>query len=266
MHIIIPTRGRTDKQFTLQAFPRELRKRTTLVCPKAERVRLKCLDDDIEVIAQPDADMTIAQKRKWIIEEWHRSGHEKILMFDDDLSFATRINEIDSHLKPIKGEELGAEIQRLEQKLGPEFPHVGFGQRQGNNHAPNGWQSPGRMMFSLGYYLPIVVNECELGRIETREDMDITLQLLLKGYPNAVCHTTVNDQWKYDAPGGCTNERTLERSNADAVKLAKLHPGYVTVVDKPYKSSVPRKEVVCQWQKALQDGRRLRCIPLDKLP
>ena len=115
-------------------------------------------------------------------------------------------------------------------------------------------------MFSLGYYLPIVVRECKLGRIETREDMDITLQLLRKGYPNAVWQTTVNDQRKYDAPGGCTNERTIERSNADAHELARLHPGYVSVVERAYEASVPRKEVICRWQKALQAGLTFRSI------
>src|SRR5215469_9850485 len=33
---------------------------------------------------------------------------------------------------------------------------------------------------------------------------------------------TVTDQ-KFNAPGGCTNERTIEGSNADAYKLAELH-------------------------------------------
>ena len=40
MQIIIPTRGRTNQQFTLQVLPPELRERTTLVCPKREAVRL----------------------------------------------------------------------------------------------------------------------------------------------------------------------------------------------------------------------------------
>jgi hypothetical protein len=110
------------------------------------------------------------------------------------------------------------------------------------------------MIYSLGYYLPKVVEECELGRIETREDMDVTLQLLRKGYPNAVWHTTVANQRKYNAPGGATNERTVESMNADAYKLARLHPGYVRVDDKRYKTSVPRLEVHCSWKKALQDA------------
>jgi hypothetical protein len=257
MPIIIPTRGRVNQQLTLLSLPRELRKQTTIVCPKQEEVRLGCLDDDVEAVAQPVPDWKIAQKRKWIMEEWLRRGYEKILMFDDDLCFATRICKSDRRLRPISGEELGAEIQRLADKLGPEFPHVGFGPRQGNNNVQAGWKTPSRMIYSLGYYLPIVLKECELGRIETREDMDITLQLLRKGYPNAVWHTTVNDQ-KFNAPGGCTNERTIERSNADAYRLAELHPGYVSVVEKDYKASVPRKEVICRWQKALEDGQRHR--------
>jgi hypothetical protein len=138
--------------------------------------------------------------------------------------------------------------------LSPDVPHVGFGPRQGNHTKEAGWQI-GRMIYTLGYYLPVVVEKCELGRIETREDMDLTLQLLRKGYPNAVWHTTVADQRMYNAPGGATNERTIESSNADAHKLATFHLGFVSVVEKAYKASVPRNEVVCQWQEALRDGR-----------
>jgi len=254
MQIVIPTRGRTDRQFTLQSLSGEWRKRTTIVCPKNEAVRLSRLYDDVEIVVQPDPTMTIARKRAWMMREYLRCGYDKILMFDDDLCFATRVSESGRRLRPIRGDELGAEIQRLEEKLGPEFPHVGFGPRQGNHNQEAGWKTPARMMYSLAYYLPIVVKQCELGRIETREDMDVTLQLLRKGYPNAVWQTTVNDQRKYDAPGGCTNERTIESSNADAYKLAELHPDYVSTIERPYKVSVPRIEVSCRWKKALEDG------------
>jgi hypothetical protein len=243
------------QQLTLDSLPGELRRRTTIICPKKEVWKLSGLDERIEVIAQPNPDWTIARKRRWILEHFHELGVEKIIMLDDDLRFATRISEDDWHLKEIRGHDLIEQFWILEQKLGPEFPHVGFGPRQGNNRLDEvGWKTPSRMIYSLGYYLPIVVKECELGRIETREDMDLTLQLLRKGYPNAVWHTTVNDQRKFDAPGGATNERTIERSNADALKLIELHPGYVSVVQKDYKASVPRMEVICQWQKALEDG------------
>jgi hypothetical protein len=262
MRIIIPTRGRKDKQLTVQSLvaplgDREFMSRVTLVCPQKEFSGLRAARDDYDVVAQPDATWTISKKRKWIIEEWHRRGEDKIIMLDDDLRFATRESEQDWHLKEITGAELRAEFKNLEEKLGPEFPHVGFGPRQGNNTLEEvGWKSPAKMCYSLGYYLPVVVKEVELGRIETREDMDITLQLLRKGYPNAVWMTTVNDQRKYDAPGGATDERTIESSNTDARRLAELHPGYVSFTERKYKASVPRIEVICQWKKALEDGLR----------
>jgi hypothetical protein len=107
MRIIIPTRGRTNQQITLQSLPSEWRKRTIIVCPKIEAFKLGGLDERLEIVAQPDPDWTIAQKRKWIIEEWSQRGYERILMFDDDLCFATRIGESDWRLREIRGEELG---------------------------------------------------------------------------------------------------------------------------------------------------------------
>jgi hypothetical protein len=267
MQIIIPTRGRTNQQLTLQSFNSELRRHTTLVCPKKEVFKLGGLSDDIRVVAQPDPDWTIAQKRKWIIQEWFIQKIDKIIMLDDDLRFATRISETDWKLKEIRGEELCQEFERLSGKLGEFYPHVGFGPRQGNNTLEEvGWKTPGRMCYSLGYFLPVVMAECELGRIETREDMDMTLQLLRKGYPNAVWQTTVNDQRKFDAPGGATLERTIERSNEDARKLARLHAGYVSVTEKKYKSSgeggaySSRLEVIVQWKKAFEDGVSKRAM------
>jgi hypothetical protein len=254
MQIIIPTRGRTNQQLTLQSLPGELLKRTTLVCPKNEAGSLFRLHKNVDIVVEPDAPMTIAPKRAWIMRTWLEAGYAKIIMLDDDLTFSARISQNSKRLRSIQGEELVPEFARIEQMLSPEVPHVGFGTRQGNHTKNAGWKTPDKMLYSLGYYLPIVVKECELGRIRTREDYDVTLQLLRKGYPNAVWHTTVNDQRQFGAPGGATNGRTVESSNADAHELARLHPGYVTTVQKNYKASVPRVEVICQWQKALRDG------------
>src|SRR6516225_6971434 len=148
MQIVIPTRGRTDRQFTLQSLPGELRKRTRLVCPKREASGLYRLYNDVgvKIVIEPYPNIKIAQKREWIMREWLRYGHEQVLMLDDDLSFSTRISETDWHLKPICGEELIPEFQRIEDKLGPEYPHVGFGPRQWNHLKKAGWQTPDRMM------------------------------------------------------------------------------------------------------------------------
>jgi hypothetical protein len=176
-------------------------------------------------------------------------------MLDDDLTFATRISENDTDLRAIQGEELIPKFARIEEMLSPEYPHVGFGQRQNNHLEEAGWKTTGaKMVCTLGYYLPIVAKEVRWDLVELREDICVTLQLLLKGYPNAVWTETVVDQ-RYDAPGGCNTYRTIEMSNAEAEKLAALFPDYVRVVERAYKGSIPRLEVICQWQRALEDGR-----------
>jgi hypothetical protein len=150
MRIVIPTLGRTDQQITLRQLPPELRKQTSLVCPKREAPELYRLYEDVEIVVQPDPDWTIAKKRAWIMRSWLEAGYDKILMLDDDLRFATRITDADSRLRPIYGKELIPEFRRIEEMLGPEFPHVGFGTRQGNNTQAAGWKTPGRMVYSLG--------------------------------------------------------------------------------------------------------------------
>lgn len=263
LQIIIPTHGRRNEQLTVQLLPKQLMSRTTLVCPKKEYGYLRSIRDDYNVVAQPNDEWGIAKKREWIINEWYSQGFTKIIMLDDDLRFATRVSADDWHLRPIAGEELEREFNRLEDKLGQDFPHVGFGQRQGNNVLEEvGWKTPSKQVCSLGYYLPIVTVECRWDLVELREDMCATLQLLLKGYPNAVWTETVVDQRQFDAPGGCSRYRTVEMNNSEAERLANLFPGYVTVVARKYKDpkkkSNTRLETVVQWNKALQDGHNAR--------
>jgi hypothetical protein len=258
MQIVIPTRGRTDRQLTLESLPPKWRKRATLICPKLEAVRLAHLYPDVEIVIQPDPTWKIAQVRHWIVQTWHQYGYDKILMLDDDLTFATRISADGTSLQTIWGEELGAEIQRLEDKLGSEFPHVGFAPRLFNNNAGAGWnlpERPQRMMYTLGYYLPIVAKECRCDLVDLREDFCVTLQLLLKGYPNAVWNTTVADNRETNAPGGCSSYRTDELSEAEAWKLAALFPEYVRVEQRKY----GRPEVRVEWKQALKHGQRMRC-------
>jgi hypothetical protein len=256
MQIVIPTKGRRNDQLTVASLVGSgLLERTTLVCPQKEYGMLSSFRTDLQVVAQPDPTWKIHQKRAWILQKWHSLGFDKIIMLDDDLRFATRISEDDWHLKELRGPDLAKEFDRLEEMLSPQVPHVGFGQRQGNNRLEEvGWKTPGKMCYALAYYLPVVIQECELGRIHLREDMELSLQLLLKGYPNAILTETTVDQRGYDKPGGTSDERTVELSNAEALKLAALFPGYVSTVERKYKASLPRVEVIVQWEKALRDG------------
>jgi hypothetical protein len=84
----------------------------------------------------------------------------------------------------------------------------------------------------------------------------VSLQLLLKGYRNAIWTRTVTDQTT-NAPGGCSTYRTPDTNDAEAEKFAKLFPDYVSVVERDYTTS-SRLEPIVQWKKALKDGLKHR--------
>ena len=265
--IMIPTRGRVGEQQTLRSLSPLLRADTILVCPAEERDMLfqhtasAWLDHEgnaVRIVTQPEHITTIAAKRKWMMEWAQERGIEKVLMLDDDLFFYYRYwkpeaknGAGDWRLLDSDDDHTTQWINVLMDHIAPGVPHGGFGPRQGNNNFPDGWLIGGaRMMLALAYHVPTVLRHAELGRIDTREDMDVALQLLRKGFPNVITHDFCVGQKSYAAPGGCDIERTTEKSDADAYKLAELHPGFVKVVQKEYKGH-PRKEVIVQWKRAL---------------
>lgn len=252
LRVIIPTFRRTDQQHTFRGLPAEWKAQTTFVVDKTDAASLehRYKATGCEVLVHPEEVKTIAQKRAWILRELR---HGKIVMFDDDLRFAYRPNPAFTKLEGAQTGVVGNFLNELSLTL-DSYVHAGWSARQGNNRLTSGFVYNTRMMYVLGYRRADVVEHCELGRIETREDMDVTLQLLRKGFPNAVMTNICADQ-AYNAPGGASMERTVESSNADAHKLAALHPGLVRITEKSYKASVPRLEVVCSWKEAYESSR-----------
>lgn len=253
MQIVIPTRGRKNNQLTLRNLPRELQAQSVLVCPAKERLALVTDFPHVSVIVQPDDDIGIAKKRQWIMESWKS---EKLVMLDDDLRFAVRRDDDPGLFRKAELTDISRAFKELEEILSEDVPHAGFSARGsgiGDSAKRGGWQDGKRMMYVLGYHVPTVNKNAEFGRISTHEDIDICLQLLLKGFPNKVNFSFVVDQ-KFGSPGGCTGERTIPQNNLDCEMLANLHPGYIRLSQKEYTSSTPRLEVVCAWQKAMNDG------------
>lgn len=264
MHIYIPTYRRTHRQRTWQFLSEHWRQRTTFVCDEEDQPALtKMIGAHKAAIWIVDT-KTIAEKRALIMK---KSPHRHILMLDDDLRFCIRTyddpilkQEAKDLGKPRPGsftlpnatpKQVEKALLKVQKRLeSGKYAHIGFGARQGNNTLPNyGWRKNARMIYALGYDLKVVRKVCELGRIETREDMDYTLQLLRAGYRNCINVEMVVDQY-YNAVGGARDQRTVESGNRDAVRLARLHPGLVKVVERAYKQSIPRKEVVVSWRKA----------------
>jgi len=281
MRLYIPTRGRVDIQLTLQNMPEAWRKRTTIVCPKDEmHAHLKNWPS-CACIMQPDPKMSIAQKRAFIFKTAAGLKQEKIMMLDDDLSFCPRHEYVKQFAGFQKGtakdwrayREKHPEASGLYKCSDPEDPkidlafrriesmlntyrHGGFGPRLMNQEMWGEFMLNRRSMYANAYHVPTVIKHCKLGRIEHREDFDYTLQLMKKGFENAIyCWVVVEQYEGYNAEGGASLERSMKPSNADAYKLARLHPGLVKVKQKDYLVSTPRAEVVIRWQNAIQLGK-----------
>ncbi len=267
LKIIIPTKGRVKQQLTLQNLPPELQAQTVLVCPEIEVSSLKTefrfwmrQPTGTAIWAQPAEIKTIAQKRHWILKACNDLGWTKIVMLDDDLRFAVRREDDPGLFRAAVNQDIIDAFMQLESVLGSDTPHAGFSARGGgisDTAKQGGWQAGKRMMYVLGYHVPTVLQEAIHGRISTHEDMDVCLQLLVKGFPNSVNFSFVVDQ-KFGNKGGCTDERTLEQNNADSYQLALWFPDYVKAKEKEYKGQANRVEVVCQWVKAMKDGIRNR--------
>lgn len=251
MRIYIPTHRRLDKQITYHGLPEYWKEKTVLVVDAQDAAQVSYHMDlqSAHILVVPEEVKTIAAKRAWIINQ---ATEDRIVMLDDDLRFFSKRDDDPTKLVKSTPIEIDAKLVELDSRL-VQHVHAGFSARQGNNHLPRGWKTPHRMMYVLGYRPAVLRAECELGRIENREDFDLTLQLLRKGFPNAVSADICVDQ-TYNADGGVKDQRTVESSNADADKLAALHPGFVKVKEKAYTGSVPRKEVIVQWAKALKAG------------
>lgn len=249
MEILIPTYRRVNRQLTLNALPKKWRNRTTLVVDAIDAREFDKINHDVEIMVAPKSIKTIAQKRAWILRQWHG----RILMLDDDLRFAARMPGT-TKLKQADDAAVDAALSAVASKL-TKVAHVGISARQGHNRLPDvTWAVNTRTMYALGYDCDVVQKTCELGRIETREDMELALQLLTRGMPNALYVPVCVDQYGYNASGGVSEQRSVLSSNEDAEKLAKLFPGLVKVVEKKYTSSIPRKEVICYWKKAFEQG------------
>lgn len=268
--ILIPTYKRLTNQETLRSLSPELRAKTTVVCrvheeePLREYIDRNFRDHEgnpVKIMTQPTTVTTISTKRAWMMQWARENGIDKVLMLDDDLFFyyrywkqEARNGAGDWRLLGSTDEQTNKWIPELMDSISAEVPHGGFGQRQGNQNFGTGWKiGASRVLQSLAYHVPTVLDNAKIDRMGTREDMDVTLQLLRAGLPNIVTHDFVVGQKEHAAPGGCTDQRTVAVSDADAYILAELHPGFVRVVDRQYKH-LPRKEVIIQWKKALISG------------
>lgn len=292
LQLVIPTHARPRRQITLRNLPPVLRKRTLIVTSTNEDAKLirELYDHDPTMIAVARVG-SIAEKRHWIMKYVARPY---IFMMDDDIDFFSRCPVRYRHwnngqwlVKPqfhksnpnvknpvtlmVKAtpEDCVRCFQAIEQKFkskpthdatardrGLPYAGVAMGFRMHNDKVQDDWVYNARLMYAFGINREIYLKErLRFDEVFCREDFNITLRLLRAGFPNAIYMDFMSSPKDYGAEGGASTERSMERSDKEADRLARLHPDYVKVKFKDYKTGIPRKEVNVQWKKAYMEAQ-----------
>lgn len=258
MQIYIPSINRVDEQPTLLQIPPEFP--VTLVVPERQvkSYREKWGNaGNVTVLGHPESMNNIGKVRHFILEHAYPND---VLMLDDDLVFFKRrlderdkfcdcdINDVDTMLSDCRN-------------MLSVYAHIAIATREGGNRYTEDYNENTRGLRALGYKTTILRDQgIDFGRLPVMEDFDVTLQLLRKGYANRILNWMVHNQAHGSgASGGCSTYRDLKMQEEAAHALKKLHPEFVTVVEKTTKTAwggnVTRTDVRIQWKKAYESSR-----------
>lgn len=246
---------------------------TLLSSERAESVRLVIQAREVKsygqhiskvgenVIVLPPKIKRLSPTRQWLLE--NHPG-VKFVLFDDDLAFATRRKDDYTKFLHASPKCIGRMLGRFDDLL-DRYAHVGLMAREGGNRVPVDAKGKPvahleatRMMRVLGYNRDMVPKSARFDRLPTKQDFDMTLQLLRAGYPNAVITEFVHNQAGSNTAGGCSAYRDEAMMAASAEGLRKLHPAFVKVVTKETKTSWgggERVDVQVAWKKALASAK-----------
>lgn len=245
MEIYIPTHGRVYQE-TFTSLPHEIRDRIIFVVPFGSDY----LSKDPRVLETPNWLNGIGPTRQWIIDN---AKSDKIVMLDDDLVFAARREDEPTKFRASTSGELSTLFGSIDALLG-NYAHVGVSTREGGNRDTSSHVLNTRLLRILAYRTDVLRNEgIRFDRMEFMEDFDVTLQLLRTGYANVKINWMVHNQRSSNAPGGCSTYRTLEKQSQAARDLRKLHPEFVSVVQKTTKTAwngATRDDCIIQWKRA----------------
>jgi len=262
--IYITTSGRSERQVTLKNLPEEIQNQVILVVQKKEeRLYRERYDDYVnQIITLPNHIKSLSPTRDWVVYNYHnlKKDGNYLVLLDDDLKFDTRRKDKPDKFITSTPKDVVKVFQAIEKELSSGVAHVGVLSREGGNRILDNKVYNQRMVRVLAYDVSVIrKTKAKFGRLRCMSDFDMTLQLLRAGYPNTILCKWVNGQGSSNAEGGCSHYRTKEVLAEAAKGLKKLHPEFVTLVEKETKGAWgggKRLDVMIQWKKAYASSQR----------
>lgn len=259
MRIYIPSLGRPHKQITWNELQgvRGLKKSDVVVVVGHEDVDAYTNpgNNGMTFLVPPPSIKGIGKVRQWLLE-YHakHSTDQRMVMMDDDLTFSTRRTDDPTKAVPATKEDIARMLKSMAGML-KYMLHGSIIAREGANRvADHGVLYNTRLLRVLGYRAADVLKlGVKFDRLPVMEDFDVTLQLLRLGKENfSICEWWQN-QAGSGLEGGCSTYRDMEMQKVGALGLKKLHPDFVTVVEKTTKGAWgggTRTDVKIAWKKA----------------
>lgn len=210
------------------------------------------------VVPVPDH-LKIAGTRQWIIDQ-HPT--ENVIMVDDDLAFFHRRSDDPTKLRDITDQELYDAFQKLDSTLTDNHPLGGFAAREGANRNTEPLVFDTRILRVLGYHAPTLHKfGIRFDKVTVMEDFHVALCIHESGRSSFIYNEVAHNQTGgSNAPGGCSQYRTMEVQGAAADALKALHPRWVKVVEKETKTAwngQTRKDVTIYWKKCREQSTYL---------
>lgn len=246
MRIYIPTNRPPESQFTYNKIPADIRDKylvTTVVATMAEQAVM----DKAGIRSVLSSAPGIGPQRQWILDN---SPDRNVLMLDDDLTnWAIRPDlNVGKYIKADRRAIVDAFTEMVE--ISEHVAHGAIGHRQfANNKPPTDYN--GRMMRALYYDAATLSRHNVRITLPMMEDFELNLKLLTLGYQSCTYYGVVQDQYRSNAPGGCSSMRTLELQEYCARELQRMFPEFVKLRKVDGWGIGPRWDVSVQWKKAL---------------
>lgn len=264
MNIYIPTMRRERLQYTLAAIRSESLFPIILVTPYEEWGTYRnqiSRSENVTIVSTPEHVKGIAATRQWIMEQ---ATDNHVLMMDDDLSFAVRRTDDPTRFREPESGEIRDMLQKLDDML-MIFPHIGLATREGGNRNTEPVLIATRAPRVIGFRRDVFMQEgVDFRNSIVQDDFEAALHLLTRGHPNGVLNSFVQNQKGSGTAGGASVYRTMELHAESCRRLQARYPDFVKLVEKTTKTAwggATRTDVVIQWKKALEYGRKTHGTP-----
>lgn len=258
MKIVIITRGRVGKLWTLESIPEVFLDHTFILCPLDEVGHHCHRHPGIEVISEGAEPLTYSEKFHRIVNGYYPELGDRIIIMDDDLRFSMRQPGTTSLIKADQ-QAIADGLWAMEGML-DRYPLVGLHPRAMGNHAPRAIKECTRINALQGVNLNMI-GPVKLNQWTILADMVLNLTLLTRGQKTAVwCELFWDQVGGSNAPGGCSLHRDAEEQDRAVRGLFDMFPDVVHIKYKEIKGKGwfggERTDFTVQWQKAYLLGVR----------